>query len=79
MGMVCAYTSVVMNRTCNLKYAEHIWYASQLFYGACDRLDSPFFSRKPDYLTVAGLVRPRDGSEWVWDCTVVIQDHDLTR
>ena len=29
--------------------------------------------------TVAEPVRLRDGSEWIWDCTLVISDHELTR
>ena len=78
LGVVCTCKTTGFHTICNMKYAEHIGHAHELFYESWHGCEVVSFSEKSEIYTVAEPWRPRGGSEWVWDCTVVIHDHNLT-
>ena len=59
-----------------MKYVEHIGEAHWLFYEVWHGCEVIALFQKIEIYTVAGPVRPRGGSGWVWTSTVVIADHD---
>ena len=79
MGMMGGHSSVTLHSICDMKYAgaQGMSYSSFMRHATTSRVDStPKKRNKSDILLISEIVRPRDGSGWVWGSTVVIADHD---